>query len=349
MGKQLFEFMLQREQTAPHQLGYDRPSPKLIGFLRKHYNLTNYDPQANNFVVFSSYFTSSPARPRVSGQQQQEQQQYPPQQYPSKQQQQQYSPPRQQQQYPPPQQHQQQGGGFGRPSHRWWHDSGAGLSQQQPSSFYTAGSEGRNVPASAPAGLQGSVGDACGMLNPMPVGGAGHAGRASKTAAQGATRGVGGDDDSLSSFARFATGGGAGPGAVAMAGVRVNRGRGVLKSVQEQVGGEGGVGGDLQELASARVGGRKFVGGGWGDMYQRSSAAYGQAPQQQQQQNAPFKQQQLLLHFQQDDKGYPPALSDGGWKYNPYEQLGLAGGQQGGGYQPLVQAARSDRRATRLW
>eukprot|EP00283_Hemiselmis_rufescens_P021096 CAMPEP_0173441392 /NCGR_PEP_ID=MMETSP1357-20121228/23935_1 /TAXON_ID=77926 /ORGANISM="Hemiselmis rufescens, Strain PCC563" /LENGTH=263 /DNA_ID=CAMNT_0014406971 /DNA_START=25 /DNA_END=812 /DNA_ORIENTATION=+ len=56
IGKQLFEHMLSREAVQPHMIGYDRPSPKLIGFLRKHYNLANYEPQANNFVVFAEYF-----------------------------------------------------------------------------------------------------------------------------------------------------------------------------------------------------------------------------------------------------------------------------------------------------
>eukprot|EP00961_Rhodomonas_salina_P010200 137123-Rhodomonas_salina.3 len=39
-------------RLAVRQLGYDRPSPKLLGFLRKHFNLSEYDPQPNNFVVY---------------------------------------------------------------------------------------------------------------------------------------------------------------------------------------------------------------------------------------------------------------------------------------------------------
>lgn len=48
--------MLEVEKTAPHQLAYDRPSPKLIGFLKKHYGLSDYIPQNNNFVIFRQYF-----------------------------------------------------------------------------------------------------------------------------------------------------------------------------------------------------------------------------------------------------------------------------------------------------
>ncbi|KAF4742693.1 Alpha-tubulin N-acetyltransferase 1, partial [Perkinsus olseni] len=41
---------------------YDRPSPKLLSFLRKHYGLHKYMPQGNNFVVFSEYFSGARQR-----------------------------------------------------------------------------------------------------------------------------------------------------------------------------------------------------------------------------------------------------------------------------------------------
>ena len=44
--------MLAVEGHSAASLAYDRPSPKLLGFLRKHYGLTEYVPQNNNFVVF---------------------------------------------------------------------------------------------------------------------------------------------------------------------------------------------------------------------------------------------------------------------------------------------------------
>ena len=40
----------------PHKIGYDRPSPKLLKFLGKHYGLHDYTPQNNNFVVYNAYF-----------------------------------------------------------------------------------------------------------------------------------------------------------------------------------------------------------------------------------------------------------------------------------------------------
>lgn len=40
-------------------MAYDRPSPKLRGFLSKHYKLKNYVPQNNNYVVFDDYFSDS--------------------------------------------------------------------------------------------------------------------------------------------------------------------------------------------------------------------------------------------------------------------------------------------------
>ena len=51
--------MLEYENLPAHKYAYDRPSPKLLGFLRKHFNLTKYSPQANNFVIFDQYFSSS--------------------------------------------------------------------------------------------------------------------------------------------------------------------------------------------------------------------------------------------------------------------------------------------------
>lgn len=49
--------MLRVCSITPAKIAYDKPSPKLLGFLRKHYGLSRYIPQNNNFVVFSAYFT----------------------------------------------------------------------------------------------------------------------------------------------------------------------------------------------------------------------------------------------------------------------------------------------------
>ena len=44
LGKLLFEKMLKNEGKQPEELAYDRPSPKLLGFLKKHYGLSQYSP-----------------------------------------------------------------------------------------------------------------------------------------------------------------------------------------------------------------------------------------------------------------------------------------------------------------
>eukprot|EP00750_Incisomonas_marina_P015338 INCI18172.1.p1 GENE.INCI18172.1~~INCI18172.1.p1 ORF type:complete len:584 (+),score=79.99 INCI18172.1:177-1928(+) len=59
VGSKLFRHMLARHAVHPSKLAYDRPSPKLIAFLRKYYNLTEFDKQNNNYVVFHQYFRSS--------------------------------------------------------------------------------------------------------------------------------------------------------------------------------------------------------------------------------------------------------------------------------------------------
>ena len=79
-GKKLFETFLRRENVDPKYLAIDRPSEKLISFLRKHYNLANIIPQVwkminliliiiikyfqvNNYVIFSGFFKDQPASP----------------------------------------------------------------------------------------------------------------------------------------------------------------------------------------------------------------------------------------------------------------------------------------------
>ncbi|XP_005950094.1 alpha-tubulin N-acetyltransferase 1 isoform X3 [Haplochromis burtoni] len=67
-GLELFNFMLQHKNLEPVLMAYDRPSPKFLSFLAKHYCLTQSVPQVNNFVVFEGFFlnragsTSSPLR-----------------------------------------------------------------------------------------------------------------------------------------------------------------------------------------------------------------------------------------------------------------------------------------------
>ncbi|KAM4539671.1 alpha-tubulin N-acetyltransferase 1 isoform 4-T4 [Odontesthes bonariensis] len=55
-GLELFDFMLQHKSLKPVLMAYDRPSPKFLSFLGKHYCLTQSVPQVNNFVVFDGFF-----------------------------------------------------------------------------------------------------------------------------------------------------------------------------------------------------------------------------------------------------------------------------------------------------
>ncbi|KAM8882959.1 alpha-tubulin N-acetyltransferase 1 isoform 1-T1 [Synchiropus picturatus] len=55
-GLELFNFMLQHKSLEPARMAYDRPSPKFLSFLAKHYCLNQSVPQVNNFVVFESFF-----------------------------------------------------------------------------------------------------------------------------------------------------------------------------------------------------------------------------------------------------------------------------------------------------
>lgn len=60
IGKGLFMKMLACEKISPAKIAYDRPSPKLIKFLEKHFELKDFVPQNNNFVIFKDFFTGSP-------------------------------------------------------------------------------------------------------------------------------------------------------------------------------------------------------------------------------------------------------------------------------------------------
>ena len=56
LGIALFRIMLEREGgPEPKDLAYDRPSPKLLPFLRKHFGLSDFFEQPNRYVVFDSH------------------------------------------------------------------------------------------------------------------------------------------------------------------------------------------------------------------------------------------------------------------------------------------------------
>lgn len=56
IGKQLFDYMLEFEKKNARELAYDRPSPKLLNFLRKYFGLQDFIRQNNNFLVFDEFF-----------------------------------------------------------------------------------------------------------------------------------------------------------------------------------------------------------------------------------------------------------------------------------------------------
>ncbi|XP_048057172.1 LOW QUALITY PROTEIN: alpha-tubulin N-acetyltransferase 1 [Megalobrama amblycephala] len=62
-GLELFDFMLKHKRVEPEQMAYDRPSPKFLSFLEKHYDLKISVPQVNNFVVFDGFFQSRSGTP----------------------------------------------------------------------------------------------------------------------------------------------------------------------------------------------------------------------------------------------------------------------------------------------
>ena len=57
IGKQLFDYMLKFEKKMPTELAYDRPSSKLLSFLRKYFGLEDFIQQNNNYVVFDDFFS----------------------------------------------------------------------------------------------------------------------------------------------------------------------------------------------------------------------------------------------------------------------------------------------------
>lgn len=61
-GKELYECMLRHENTEAHKVAIDRPSSKSLTFMRKHYGLSDYIPQNNNFVIYKQYFTANETR-----------------------------------------------------------------------------------------------------------------------------------------------------------------------------------------------------------------------------------------------------------------------------------------------
>ena len=57
IGKMLFDYMLNFEKINPGLLAYDRPTLRLLSFLKKNYGLDNYITQNNSFIIFDEFFS----------------------------------------------------------------------------------------------------------------------------------------------------------------------------------------------------------------------------------------------------------------------------------------------------
>ncbi|XP_013138080.1 PREDICTED: alpha-tubulin N-acetyltransferase-like isoform X2 [Papilio polytes] len=57
-GKKLFDYMLEDEKLKPYDLAIDGPSPKMLEFLKKHYNFNKVIRQSNNFAISEKFFES---------------------------------------------------------------------------------------------------------------------------------------------------------------------------------------------------------------------------------------------------------------------------------------------------
>lgn len=56
IGKLIFDYMLNYENIHPGLLAYDRPTLRLLSFLKKNYGLDKYTTQNNNFIIFDNFF-----------------------------------------------------------------------------------------------------------------------------------------------------------------------------------------------------------------------------------------------------------------------------------------------------
>jgi len=66
-GRALFDAMARAERRDAKSLAYDRPSPKMLPFLKRHFGLADYVEQPNNFVIYDSFFGKDGAPPRAVG------------------------------------------------------------------------------------------------------------------------------------------------------------------------------------------------------------------------------------------------------------------------------------------
>ncbi|KAK9904321.1 hypothetical protein WJX75_009107 [Coccomyxa subellipsoidea] len=56
---------LNTEKETATSIAFDTPSPKLLGFLKKHYGLMHYTPQDNKFLVFPEFWIVTSKQPTM--------------------------------------------------------------------------------------------------------------------------------------------------------------------------------------------------------------------------------------------------------------------------------------------
>jgi len=67
LGASLLRLALSHEGiSGPHCLAFDRPSPRLLPFLAKHFALKKHRAQHNHFLVYDDFFSPFPSLPSCS-------------------------------------------------------------------------------------------------------------------------------------------------------------------------------------------------------------------------------------------------------------------------------------------
>ena len=55
-GKKLIDKMLETEHKEMKDIPIDKPSPLCLSFMKKHFGLTQFTPQSNNYVIFEQFW-----------------------------------------------------------------------------------------------------------------------------------------------------------------------------------------------------------------------------------------------------------------------------------------------------
>lgn len=65
-GKKMIEKMLIEQHKEMKDIPIDRPSALCLSFMKRHFGLSNYLPQTNNFVVFDQFWESNSIQQPIS-------------------------------------------------------------------------------------------------------------------------------------------------------------------------------------------------------------------------------------------------------------------------------------------